>query len=40
MLFLLDPTTAPPLPVEPKDLSLATDSGRELGGHAMPGTRK
>ena len=38
VLFLLEPTTAPPLPVEPNDLSLATDSGSELGGRATPET--
>ena len=36
VLFLLEPTTAPPLPVDPNDLSLATDSGKELGGTAIP----
>lgn len=36
VLFLLDPTTAPPLPVEPKDFSLVTESGKELEGTAMP----
>ena len=39
VLFLLEPTTAPPLPVEPNDFSLATDSGRELGGKAAPANR-
>jgi hypothetical protein len=36
VLFLLEPTTAPPLPVDPNDLSLAIDSGKELGGTAIP----
>lgn len=36
VLFLLELTTAPPLPVDPNDLSLATDSGKELGGTAIP----
>ena len=40
VLFLLEPTTAPPLPLDPNDLSLATDSGRELGGIAIPIVRE
>ena len=36
MLFLLEPTTAPPLPEDPNDLILAIDSGKELGGMAIP----